>query len=74
MLARIHEGEQIVPKAYNPHANAQLASAGNDELVRLLGAVLQVMSRNAEFSGQVADVLTRVTRNGNAMVTTPAPI
>ena len=33
MLARIHEGEAIVPKAYNPWANGQSMQGGDPELL-----------------------------------------
>jgi len=80
MLAQIHEGEAIVPKAFNPWAgggggsdNAQLLQ----ELRALRAEVAQLKAATqagADAAGATADVLVRVTNNGNGMVTAAAPI
>lgn len=71
-LAMVHEGEAIVPRAYNPAAGAQ--GAGNAELVAELRAL---RAEVAELKGLQAegnrsahgthDLLDRVTAGGNAM-------
>lgn len=71
-LALVHEGEAIVPRAYNPAAGAQ--GAGNAELVAELRAL---RAEVAELKGLQAegnrsahgthDLLERVTAGGNAM-------
>ena len=80
LVAKIHEGEAIVPKAYNPWAgggggsdNAQLLQ----ELRALRAEVAQLKAATqagADAAGATADVLVRVTNNGNGMVTAAAPI
>ena len=80
MVAQIHEGEAIVPKAFNPWAGG---SMGNDNTaliaeLRALRAEVAELRNAAEetagATGATADVLVRVTQNGNGMVTAAAPI
>ena len=80
MVAQIHEGEAIVPKAFNPWANG---STGGDNTaliaeLRALRAEVAELRNAAEVTagatGATADVLVRVTQNGNGMVTAAAPI
>lgn len=49
MLAYIHEGEKIVPKAYNPAANPGMAG-GNSELV---AAVIRLTEQNAAMASRL---------------------
>ncbi len=71
MLARIHEGEAIIPKAYNP------AAGGNDAMVAELRAVrAELEGLRAEVRADVghnaktARILERVTPDGTAINTT----
>ena len=81
MLAQIHEGEAIVPKAFNPWANGGPTSSGDAELIAEVRALreevkaLRVANEDtADASTQTAQVLTRVTQNGNGMIITDAPL
>ncbi|MDR6767732.1 hypothetical protein J2W88_003013 [Acidovorax delafieldii] len=81
MLAQIHEGEAIVPKAFNPWANGGATSSGDAELIAEVRALreevraLRVANEDtADASTQTAQVLTRVTQNGNGMIITDAPL
>lgn len=74
MLAQVHEGEAIVPKAYNPAAGG--AAAGSDDLARRVDAlVTELQGLRAEVrsgvthSAKTARILDRVARDGNAFVT-----
>lgn len=80
MLAQIHEGEAIVPKAFNPWAGGSMA-IDNRALIaelRALRAEVAELRNAAEESagaaGATADVLVRVTRNGEGMVISEAPL
>ncbi len=82
MLAQIHEGEAIVPKAFNPWANGYAGGVGdNAALIAEMRAIREEMAAlraageaTAQASDQTAIVLTRVTNNGNGMITAEAPI
>lgn len=74
MLAQVHEGEAIVPKAYNPAAGG--TAAGSDDLARRVDAlVTELQGLRAEVrsgvthSAKTARILDRVARDGNAFVT-----
>lgn len=74
MLAQVHEGEAIVPKAYNPAAGG--TAAGSDDLARRVDAlVAELQGLRAEVrsgvthSAKTARILDRVARDGNAFVT-----
>lgn len=82
MPAVLHRDELVVPARFNPfNPGAQQWGGGNTErLERLVeGLTAQVISledrlKSIEDSAQsTADVLVRVTRNGNAMVVEDAP-
>lgn len=73
MLARIHEGEAIIPKAYNP------AAGGNDAMVAELRAVrAELEGLRAEVRADVghnaktARILERVTPDGTSLSTVVA--
>ncbi|KEH11432.1 MULTISPECIES: phage tail length tape measure family protein [Delftia] len=74
MLAQIHEGEAILPKAFNPWAGAAgLAGAGSSRadalLERLLSSVERLDARMAEVSESATalyDQHDSVTEGGNA--------
>ena len=75
MLAMVHRGEAIVPAAYNPANNG--TTQGNSELiaeVRALRAEVAALradgSTTATYAKKTSDTLVRVTRDGNAVVTT----
>jgi len=71
MDARIHEGEAIVPKQYNPAAggfqNADL-EAKVDVLNALISKLLSSAQRSEESNRYTAKVLKLVTRDGDGMV------
>lgn len=58
MLAQIHEGEAIVPKAYNPAANPGMGG-GNSEVVAELRALRE---ENRQQAGQIARLNLRMAR------------
>jgi hypothetical protein len=74
MLAQIHEGEAIVPKAYNPAANPGMAMGGNDALiaeVRALRLAVEVLQQaasatasNTALMPQMADQFDTVAADG----------
>ena len=77
MLAQIHEGEQIVPKAYNPHANGN--SQSNAELlaeIRALRAEVQGLRTEARATasntGKTARALDGVINGEDAINTVAA--
>jgi hypothetical protein len=59
MIAQIHEGERIVPKAYNPIANG-----GNDDLMKELIAEVKSLRLEVEAGNGKIETNTRKTRNG----------
>lgn len=71
MLAMIHEGEAIVPKAYNPAANAGMGSGGQTEalLAALLEQNARLETRLAAIEGHTQDT-SRAT-NGNPISPVP---
>lgn len=79
-VALVHEGEAIVPKAYNPAANpGMFESNGIDRLIELQRSFLAELSeiKNAIWNvasstGFVADLLAAV-KNGNALIVQIAP-
>lgn len=81
MLAVVHQGEAIVPAAYNPAANPGLGGGSNTErLERLVEGLTAEMQRLQSLVNdgnthqrRTADTLTRVAP-GDAFVTTPAPV
>ena len=58
MLAQIHEGEAIVPKAYNPAANPGMGG-GNSEVVSELRALRE---ENRQQAGEIARLNLRMAR------------
>lgn len=79
-LAIIHEGEAVVPKAYNPAANvnALRAANNNSELTAEMRAMRKeneqlrkdlnlLLSRVADSTEKTADLIDEVTEGGNAM-------
>ena len=74
MLAQVHEGEAIVPKAYNPAAGG--GAAGGDALARRVDALVQELQglraevrSGVTHNAKTARILDRVARDGNAFVT-----
>ena len=79
-VALVHEGEAIIPKAYNPAANPGLfQGAGLDRLIALQESFLSELAQikdavwtMARSSGFIADLLISV-KNGNAFIVQLAP-
>jgi hypothetical protein len=70
-VALIHEGEGIIPKAYNA-SNANNTSLLLGEVQMLNARIVQLLSINAkteEHSRQSADILDRVSGGGGAFLT-----
>ena len=74
--AYLHQGEAVIPKAYNPAAGG---SGNNAELVaeiRALKGAVQALQKAADSSAasnaKTANTLVRVTRDGNTLLTTAA--
>lgn len=74
MLAQVHEGEAIVPRAYNPAAGGSapggeaLAQRVDAMVAELQGLRAEVRS-TAQHTAKTARILDRVARDGNAFVT-----
>ncbi len=79
MLAQIHEGEAIVPRAFNPWASGAAWSGGSDnaalvaevralraEVAALLAAGERTAANTAPLAG-MAEQIEQVTEGGNAM-------
>lgn len=72
MVARIHEGEAIVPKAYNPAANPGMGgnSARMESLLSEINAKLEelkgLQSEGNDNTGGTRDLIDRVSGGGNA--------
>jgi hypothetical protein len=71
MLAQIHEGEAIIPKAYNPDANGMNAALVDEiRALRVQVQDLQASNRETAMSTRNTDkTLVRVTQGGEAMQT-----
>ena len=74
MLAQIHEGEAIIPKAYNPWANGQVMQGGDPELLAELRALRAEVAQlratsaaTASYTAQLADQIDNVSGGGNAV-------
>lgn len=80
MLAQIHEGEAIIPKAFNPWADARPpggAGVGSDALVAEIRALREEISQlkaisaatasNTSTLAQMVDQFDSVTEGGNVM-------
>lgn len=74
MLAKIHEGEAIVPRAYNPAAGGM--APGSEAMAARLEAVVAELKglrdevrSGVTHSAKTARILDRVARDGDAFVT-----
>lgn len=76
MLAQIHEGEAIIPKAYNPWAGGSqsVAAGSNAELIAELRALRSEVAQlratsaaTASYTAQLADQIDNVSGGGNAV-------
>jgi len=61
MLAQIHEGEAIVPKAFNPWASGGATSGANSN-ARLEGLVAQLIDENRQQAGQIVRLNSQIAR------------
>lgn len=75
MLAMVHEGEEITPKAYNPAAGGRASSGHGDDMAAtleevssLLGDVLTALGGISQSNDKIKKVLVNVTRNGEGMI------
>jgi len=78
-LAYLHEGEAVVPKAYNPAAGASLdRSTALIDAVRSLATRLDVIEANtrasAQFGGSISRDLKKVMPDGDAIEVRIAPV
>lgn len=73
MLAMIHEGEAIVPKAYNPALAGYGSDSGNNNEIASLREELRqlksIMASVNENTGRFAKRFDDVTQKGKAMIT-----
>lgn len=78
MLAMLHEGEAVVPRAFNPAAggaapgSAGVDSSGVAAFVQELRGLRAEVRSGVEHGAKTARILDRVARDGNAFVITPA--
>ena len=72
MIAMLHEGEAVVPKAYNPAAGGDSNSALLDEMRAMraeIAALRASAADTADNTKRTASTLVNVTRGGEAMQT-----
>ena len=72
MVAMLHEGEAVVPKAYNPAAGGDSNSALLDEMRAMraeIAALRASAADTADNTKRTASTLVNVTRGGEAMQT-----
>ena len=69
MIAQIHEGEQIIPKAYNPALNGDNTSKELAALRLQVSQLTDVLSAQAKDITRLRQVLVHVTQDGAAMLT-----
>lgn len=71
MIAQIHEGEMIVPKAYNPNANPSLANNSNLEYqIEMLRYECRATATNTAKMTKLVERLIVPTDEGEALQTT----
>ena len=74
MLAQIHEGEAIVPKAYNPAAGGGMGNTARleaqiERMAAELAELKTIMAADVGHNAKTARILERVTPNGTAFNT-----
>ncbi len=62
MAAIVHEGEAIVPKAFNPWAGGAPVSGGGSDNQALLAEVRSLREENAQQAAQIATLTLRMAR------------
>lgn len=73
MLAMLHEGEAVIPKAYNPAAGASDSTAAEIRQLRAqVETLTALLARTAGATEKSRDLLNSVTEGGRAMQTEPA--
>ena len=77
MLARIHEGEAIIPKAYNPAAgngmgNTARLEAQLERMAAELAELKNIMAADVGHNAKTARILERVTPDGTSLSTVAA--
>jgi Ca2+-binding EF-hand superfamily protein len=82
MLAMLHEGEAVVPKAYNPAAMPDWSSYGRAENAALIAEIKALRAEVSELraearstavaTSKTARILDRVTPDGNSLQTVAA--
>lgn len=66
MLALIHEGEAVVPKAYNPAAGAP-ATVDNSDVVAMLNRAVQLLADLKKTTDKNYVIMRSVTQNGDSL-------
>lgn len=69
MIAQIHEGEAIVPRAYNPSANATVTDDKAANQIELLRYEVRAIATNTSKLERIIDRLVVVTDEGEALQT-----
>jgi len=77
MLARIHEGEAIVPKAYNPAAGGSMGGTARlevqlERMAAELAELKNIMAADVGHNAKTARILERVTPDGTSLSTVVA--
>lgn len=72
MIAQIHEGERIVPKAFNHTRDTDALAAAVAKLTAEVAELRRVSEVNEDNTRKTKELLIRVTRDGDSLVTTPA--
>jgi hypothetical protein len=74
MIAKIHEGEAIIPKAYNPAAGGSMGNTARleaqlERMAAELAELKNIMAADVGHNAKTARILERVTPNGTALNT-----
>jgi hypothetical protein len=77
MLAKIHEGEAIIPKAYNPAAGGSMGNttrleAQLERMAAELAELKNIMAADVGHNAKTARILERVTPDGTSLSTVVA--
>jgi hypothetical protein len=70
MIAQIHEGEMIVPRAYNPNANPSMSTDKSADQLELLRYEVRAIAINTSKLERLIDRVIVPTTSGEALQTT----